>query len=65
MHCFDVILYVRLTEKKIPKVAEIQAEFSSLLAEKKELYQEYRKARKDMIDLGAARQNIERILNIQ
>ena len=51
--------------KRIPKVAEIQAEFSSLLAEKKELYQEYRKTRKDMTDLGTARQNIERILNIQ
>lgn len=37
----------------------------SLLAEKKELYQEYRQAKKDMIDLGTARQNIERILNIQ
>ena len=55
----------KLGRKKIPKVAEIQAEFSSLLAEKKELYQEYRKARKDMVDLGTARQNIEQILNIR
>jgi len=55
----------KLGGKQIPKVAEIQAEFSSLLTEKKELYQEYRKARKDMSDLGTARQNIERILNIQ
>lgn len=55
----------KLGGKKIPKVAEIQAEFSSLLVEKKELYQEYRKARKDMTDLGTARQNIERILNIR
>ncbi len=55
----------KLGGKQIPKVAEIQAEFSSLLAEKKELYQEYRQAKKDMIDLGTARQNIERILNIQ
>ena len=55
----------KLGGKKVPKVAEIQAEFSLLLAEKKELYQKYRKARKDMIDLGVARQNIERILNIQ
>lgn len=55
----------KLDGKQIPKVTEIQAEFSSLLAEKKELYQEYRQARKDMIDLGTARQNIERILNIR
>ena len=55
----------KLGGKRIPKVAEIQTEFSSLLAEKKELYQEYQKARKDMVDLGAARQNIERILNIR
>lgn len=55
----------KLGGKKIPKVAEIQTEFSSLLAEKKELYQEYRKARKDMVDLGTAKQNIERILSIR
>ena len=55
----------KLGGKKIPKVAEIQSEFSLLLAEKKELYQEYRTARKDMVDLGAARQNIERLLNIR
>lgn len=55
----------KLGGNQIPKVTEIQAEFSSLLAKKKELYQEYRQARKDMIDLGTARQNIERILNIQ
>lgn len=55
----------KLGGKQIPKVAEIQTEFSSLLAKKKELYQEYRQARKDMIDLGTAKQNIERILNIQ
>lgn len=55
----------KLGGKRIPKVAEIQAEFSSLLAEKKELYQEYREARKNMTDLGMAKQNIERILNIQ
>lgn len=55
----------KLGGKQILKVTEIQAEFSSLLAKKKELYQEYRQARKDIIDLGAARQNIERILNIQ
>ena len=55
----------KLGGKQIPKVAEIQAEFSSLLAEKKELYQEYRQARKDMVDLGTVRQSIERILNIQ
>ncbi|MCM1345446.1 MAG: relaxase/mobilization nuclease domain-containing protein [Lachnospiraceae bacterium] len=55
----------QLGGKKIPKAAEIQAGFSSLLAEKKELYQVYRKARKDMVDLGTAKQNIERILNIR
>lgn len=55
----------KLGGKQIPKITEIQAKFSSLLAEKKKLYQEYRQARKDMIDLGTARQNIERILNIQ
>ncbi len=55
----------KLGGKRIPKVAEIQTEFSSLLAEKKELYQTYRQARRNMTDLGMAKQNIERILNIR
>lgn len=65
MHESTKQTFNKLGGKQIPKVAEIQAEFSSLLAEKKELYQEYCNARKNMIDLGAARQNIERILNIR
>ncbi len=49
----------------IPKVAEIQAEFSRLLAEKKLQYEIYKTARKDMIDYQTAKQNIDRLLRIQ
>ncbi len=48
----------------IPKVAEIQAEFSSLLAEKKSQYEIYKTARKDMIDYQTAKQNIDHLLRI-
>ena len=55
MHELAKKTFDKLSGKRSPKVAEIQAEISSLLAEKKELYQEYRKARKVRTDLGAAR----------
>ncbi len=55
----------KLGSATIPKVAEIQAEFSSLLAEKKAQYEIYKAARKDMIDYQTAKQNIDRLLRIQ
>lgn len=55
----------KLDGVKIPTVAQIQTEFSSLLAEKKELYETYKAARKEMIAYQTAKQNIDRLLSIQ
>lgn len=50
---------------KIPKVAELSVEYAALLSEKKERYEEYKTARKDMIAYQTAKQNIDRILGIE
>lgn len=50
--------------KPIPKVAQLTEEYAALLSEKKERYEEYKAARKEMIDLQTAKQNVDRILGI-
>lgn len=50
--------------KAIPKVAQLSEEYAALLSEKKERYEEYKAARKDMIDLQNAKQNVDRILGL-
>ena len=55
----------KLGGTKIPTVAQIQKEFSGLLAEKKELYETYMAARKEMLEYQTAKQNIDRLLSIQ
>lgn len=37
-----------LGTKKIPRVKELSAEYAEILAEKKQVYQEYREARSEM-----------------
>lgn len=51
--------------KAIPKVAQLSEEYAALLAEKKERYEEYKAARKDMIDYQTAKQNVDRILGLE
>lgn len=51
--------------KPIPKVAQLSEEYAALLAEKKERYEEYQAARKDMIDYQTAKQNVDRILGLE
>lgn len=50
--------------KSIPKVAQLSEEYAALLAEKKERYEDYKTARKEMIDFQTAQQNVDRILGI-
>lgn len=50
--------------KAIPKVAQLSEEYAALLAEKKERYEDYKTARKEMIDFQTAQQNVDRILGI-
>ena len=51
--------------KAIPKVAQLSSEYAALLAEKKERYEEYKAARKDMIAYQTAKQNVDRILGLE
>ena len=48
--------------KKLPKVKELQAEYARLLEEKKKTYAEYRRSRKEMRELLAAKANVDRII---
>lgn len=51
--------------QKIPKVADLTKEYAALLAEKKECYEEYKAARKEMIEYQTAKMNVDRILGIE
>lgn len=46
--------------KKLPKVKELNTEYSDLLTKKKALYPKYRKARDEMQDIVKAQKNVER-----
>ena len=46
--------------QKLPKVKELDAEFSELLTQKKAAYPDYRKARNEMKELVRAQKNVER-----
>lgn len=50
--------------KKLPTVKSLQAEYAALLAEKKNTYAEYRRARDDMRELLTVKANIDRILGV-
>ena len=45
--------------KKLPKVKELDAEYSKLLTEKKAVYPDYRKAKDEMQELLRAQRNVE------
>ena len=51
-----------LKGKPIPKVAQLSKEYTSLLAEKKEAYEEFKQARKTMVEYQTAKDNVDRIL---
>ena len=46
--------------QKLPRVKELDAEFSELLTKKKAAYPDYRKARNEMQELVRAQKNVER-----
>ena len=54
-----------LNGRPIPKVAQLSQEYAGLLAEKQKEYEEYRAARQDMIAYQTAKQNVDRILNLE
>ena len=45
--------------KMLPKVKELDAEYSKLLTEKKARYPDYRKAKEEMQELLRAKRNVE------
>src|SRR5699024_632491 len=66
-HEADILLHQAAKEffdkqgiKKLPKVKELNAEYTELLKQKKAVYPEYRKAREEMQRLLRAQKNIER-----
>lgn len=50
--------------KKLPKVKDLNAEFSEILAEKKAFYGEYKQVRKEMKDYQTAKYDIDRFLGL-
>ena len=48
--------------KKLPQIKDLNAEYAELLAQKKAVYPEYRKARGEMQQLLRAQQNLKRFL---
>ena len=55
--CFD-----EMGVTKLPTVKSLQAEYAALMAEKKEAYSDYRRAREEMKELLTAKANVDRIL---
>lgn len=54
-----------LDGKPIPKVAQLSEEYAALLAEKKACYEEYKAARKEMLDYQTAKHNVDTILGLE
>ena len=54
-----------LNGKPIPKVAQLSEEYAALLAEKKTCYEEYKSARKAMVDYQTAKHNVDIILGLE
>lgn len=52
-------IFLKLPDGKIPKVKDLNEEFSRLLSEKKAAYSEYKKIKKEMRDYQIAKQNVE------
>ena len=50
--------------QKLPTIKTLRAEYSALLAEKKQTYAEYRQARDEMRQLLMAKANVELLLGI-
>lgn len=50
--------------KKLPRVKDLSSEYGSIFAEKRKLYEEYRVAKKEMMNYQIAKQDIDRFLKI-
>ena len=52
-------------EGKLPKIKELNQEYSEVLQEKKKTYVEYRQAKQDMKDIQMAKYNVDLFLNFE
>ena len=50
--------------EKLPTIRSLQVEYASLLAQKKEMYPEYRKLRSEMKELLTVKANVDQLLNL-
>lgn len=50
--------------KKIPKVRELSDEYGRVLSEKRRLYEEYKLAKKEMMDYQIAKRNVDQVLGL-
>ena len=57
--------FSKLSDGKIPKVKDLNEEFTRLLSEKKAAYSEYKKIKKEMRDYQIAKQNVESFYTAQ
>ena len=51
--------------KKLPTYQSLQKEFAELMAQKKSMYPDYKKAQEQMRELQTAKANVDRILNME
>jgi len=49
--------------QKLPSMKSLQTEYAQLSSKKGELYSKYREARKDMIEICVAKQNVDQVLS--
>ena len=56
------VFFNELGLNKLPTIKMLQTEYATLLAEKKKLYQSYRKAKDNMRELLTAKNNTDRLL---
>lgn len=54
-----------LDGKAIPKVAQLSAEYTALLEEKRKQYEQYKALRQDMITYQTALRNVDKILGLE
>ena len=51
--------------EKLPRVKELQAEYTALLEEKKKAYGDYRQARQEMQEILTVKENVDRLMGIE
>lgn len=71
-HRAEILLYKSAKEvfkkyrgQKLPKVKELSDEFGKVLAEKRKLYEDYKTAKKEMMDYQIAKSNVDKVRGYQ